>query len=133
MSQSIQPSTPRRWERIIVIGLISVGLLLALFFGFRAFRSFMQIRQYGLKPGVTDVEAIRGWMTVPYIAKAYKVPPEYLFEKIGVPPAGNQHKSLSQLNRERNLEKMALLNAVKEAIRQYQAEHPPFPEAPHER
>lgn len=134
MSQSTPPSgRSSRRERIIIISLIVLGLVLVLFFGFRAVRSYIRIHQTGLHPGVTNVEAIRGWMTIPYIAKAYHVPPNYLFEKVGIPPTGNQDKSLGQLNREYNLEPMAVLNTVKDAIRQYQAEHPPSPEAPHER
>jgi len=134
MSQSIPPSGgASRRERIMVIGLIVLGLALVIFFGFRAVRSYIRLHQTGLRPGVTDVEAIRGWMTIPYIAKAYHMPPDYIFDKAGISPAGNQDKSLAQLNREYNLEPMALLNTVKDAIRQYQAQHPPSPEAPHER
>ncbi len=132
-TQPIQPSIFPRWGRILIIGLVVVGLVLVGFFGWRAVRSYIRIHQTGLKPGVTDVEAIRGWMTIPYIARAYHVPEVYVFEKIGIPSHGNQHKSLSQLNREFVPgERGVILNKVKEAIRQYQAERPPTREIPHE-
>ncbi len=110
----------------MTIGLIALGLILVGFFGVRAVVSFVRLQQTGLQPGVTDPEAIRGWMTIPYIATAYGVPEEYLFEHIGVPAAGNREKSLGQLNREYAFgQPTAILNAVKEAVGQYQREQPP--------
>lgn len=134
MSQSTQSSPSRsRWERTFTIGLIVIGLILILFFGVRTIVSSIRIWQTGLQPGVTDVEAIRGWMTIPYIAIAYGVPEEYIFEQIGIPIEGNQSKSLGQLNREYAAgQPMAILDRVKDAIRRYQAEHPPPVEVNHD-
>ncbi len=134
MSQSTQSSPTRsRWERTFTIGLIVIGLILILFFGVRTVVSYIRIWQTGLQPGVTDVEAIRGWMTLPYIAIAYGVPEEYIFEQMGIPIEGNQSKSLGQLNREYAPgQPMAILDRVKEAIRRYQAKHPPPPEVDHD-
>jgi hypothetical protein len=121
-----------RGEHWLTIGLIILGLILMGFFGFRAMRSFLRIQFTGLEPGVTDVELIRGWMTVPYIATAYGVPEAYIFEQIGVPLQDNQAKSLRRLTADYiDGEPGALLSSVKAAIRQYQAEHPP-PRADHE-
>ena len=127
MTQSSNSSAaPSRWEKRLTTGLIVLGLILILFFGFRAVRSFLRIQFTGLEPGVTDVEQIRGWMTIPYIATAYGVPEDYIFEQIGVPQADNQAKSLRRLNFDYfEGEPEAILEAVKVAIRQYQAEHPP--------
>ena len=132
MTEPIQSSPPAsRRERLVTIGLIVLGLILVGFFGVRAVVSFIRIQQTGLQPGVTDVEAIRGWMTIPYIATAYGVPEEHLFERIGIPAEGNRDKSLGQLNREYAFgQPAAILNAVKEAIRQYQREQPPVTRAP---
>ncbi|MCI0643389.1 MAG: hypothetical protein L0346_00700 [Chloroflexi bacterium] len=130
MTHSIHSSpAPSRRERILTIGLIVLGLILIGFFGFRAVRSFLRIQLTSLEPGVTDVELIRGWMTVPYIATAYGVPEEYIFEQIGVPQEGNQEKALRRLNFDYfEGEPGAILEAVQAAIRRYQAEHPPTPE-----
>ena len=131
MTQQTEPAPKAsRKERIITITLIVVGIILIAFFGFRAVRSFLRIQLTGLDQGVTDVELIRGWMTVPYIATAYGVPEEYIFEHIGVPQEGNQEKALYGLNRQYfGGEPEAILKAVQEAISQYKAEHPPSPEA----
>jgi hypothetical protein len=129
----VAASTPSRWWRVAAIGLILLGLLLVGWFGLRAMRSAIRIQQSGLKPGVTDIAAIRGWMTLPYIAKAYRVPEDYLFEQIGLPQAGNRQKSLGQLNREYVPGAPgAVLSAAQAAIMRYQADHPPPTEAVHE-
>jgi hypothetical protein len=134
MTQANNSSPTRsRREKILTIGLIVVGLILILFFGFRAGRSFLRLQLTGLEPGVTDVELIRGWMTVPYIATAYGVPEEYIFEQIGVPQEGNQKKALRRLNIDYfGGEPEAVLKAVQKAIKQYQAEHPRPTEAKNE-
>jgi len=126
------PTPPRssRTGQILIIGLIVLGVILVLFFGFRAVRSYLRIQQTSLQPGVSDVELIRGWMTIPYIAAAYGVPEAHIFEQIGIPQADNQEKSLGQLNREYAAgEPVVILNKVKEVVRQYQADHPPTPES----
>ena len=130
MNQPPSISSPgSRTGHILIIGLIVLGVILVMFFGFRAVRSYLRIQQTGLQPGVSDVELIRGWMTIPYIAAAYGVPEAYLFKQIGIPPDGNENKSLGQLNREYAPgEQAVILNAAKAAVRQYQAEHPPTPE-----
>jgi hypothetical protein len=127
MTQPTKSSPTRsRREKILTTGLIVVGIILVIFFGFRAVRSFLRIQFTSLEPGVTDVELIRGWMTVPYIATAYGVPEEYIFEQIGVPQEGNQEKALRRLNFDYfEGEPEAILKVIQEAIRQYQVEHPP--------
>ena len=129
MTEPNQPAQPTdRRRQILIVALIVLGLLLVIFFGLRAVRSYVRIRQTGLQPGATDVQAIRGWMTIPYIAKAYGVPEAYIFEQIGLPVEGNQKKSLSQLNREYNQgEPGVILEVVKQAVAAYQAAHQPTP------
>jgi hypothetical protein len=125
-TQTQQPFPPnsRKWQ-IIIISLIVIGLLLIGFFGLRAVRSYIRIQQTGLEQGVTDVELIRGWMTIPYIAKAYQVPEDYLFEQLNLPAEGNRHKSIGELNRTyARGQPGVILEVVKAAIRRYQAEHP---------
>jgi hypothetical protein len=118
------PASAWRWSRILLICLIVLGLFLTIFFGVRAARSYLRIWQTSLQPGVTDVEAIRGWMTVPYVARAYGVPEEIIFERLDIPPEDNRSRSLAQLNRlyapgERGL----ILNMVKQAVKTYLDEH----------
>ena len=110
------PGSPKinRWVLIPLV----LGIVLTAFFGFRAVRSFAQVQLTSLKPGTTDVEAIRGWMTIPYISKMYCVPADYLYKQINVASSGNDQKSLAALNQEYFLgQPGAILPKIKDAIR----------------
>jgi len=96
-------------QRILILGLISLGVLIAGFFGFRALFALREFRKHGGPPPPlaeafekreTDVELIRDWMTVPYISMTFQVNPRKLFDTLGVHPKENQEKSLLQLNEE---------------------------------
>ena len=136
-----QPPSPARQTPWALIALIVVGAALVAYFGMRTARSFAGLRgarpplppppgRGGPPPRMTDVEAIRGWMTIPFIARGYQVPESYLFEQLHIPPQGNQRRSLAGLNRIYAPGKPnAIQLAVQDAIRRYLAEHPPTPEA----
>lgn len=99
-------------QRILVTILILLGILLAGFFGLRAFHAFREFRRHGPPPvpplapmenapaTETDVELIRDWMTIPYIAMTYRVHPKVIFDALEISPRGNEDKSLAQLNEE---------------------------------
>lgn len=95
--------------RTFIVGIILLGLLIAGFFGTRALLAINRFRGHPPPPlpaaeaehaVETDVELIRDWMTVPYIAETYGVPARFLFEALGIPARGNEEKSLAQLNEE---------------------------------
>jgi hypothetical protein len=98
-----------RLQRTLVAVLIIVGVLIVGFFGFRTLHAFREVK--GHRPPhppfspedtvfQTDVELIREWMTIPFIARTYHVPPKALFDAVGVSPKENTEKSLQQLNQE---------------------------------
>lgn len=97
-------------QRTLIAGLIIFGVAIVGFFGWRAFSIFREFRGHGHIPPravpaikqvtETDVELIRDWMTIPYIAQTYHVSAHTLFDAIGIPPRGNAEKSLKQLNEE---------------------------------
>ena len=119
-------------QRLFII-LSILGIVLIGVFGLRTIRSSIRLQKMGLKPGTTEVEAIRGWMTVPYIATAYGVPEEYLFQELAIPSEKNQQKSLSQINWDYAFgKKGVIVEAVKAAIKKYQTEHPLPSPSPHE-
>lgn len=115
------------WGLLILLGVLLVG-----FFGLRTAHAFQQMRQHGLHSSVImDVEEVRDWMTVPHIARTYRVPEPYLFEQLQIPPEENRPKSLDQLNQEYAPDQPSwVLETVKAALRQYQAEHPTPPPSP---
>ena len=98
-------------QRTLIISLIVLGVLVTGFFGLRSLRAFREFRRHGPPPPLaeafdeeapieTDVELIRDWMTVPYIAMTYRVHPKVLFDALGINPRDNDEKSLVQLNEE---------------------------------
>ena len=112
----------RRW----LISVVVVGLLLSAFFGFGAARSMLRIAATGLEAGKSDAESIRGWMTVPYIARVFDLTAEELYARIGVPQAGSDKKSLQTLNKEYFPGKRGYLVAkAKEAVLALGGQRPP--------
>jgi len=97
------------------------------FFGLRAFHAFREFRRHGPPPPLravfteqpmeTDVELIRDWMTIPYLAMTYHVHPKILFDALGINPRDNDEKSLAQLNNEFFPDKPGIvIEVVKAAI-----------------
>ena len=93
-------------QKLLITGLIVLGVLIVAFFGVRAVHAYRHIRDGGFGPGgrrpppasETDVELIRDWMTMSYISKAYGVPDRMLFKELQIPDKGNGEKSLKELN-----------------------------------
>jgi hypothetical protein len=100
--------TPAR-IRMLVFVLIFIGGVIVGFFGLRALRAFREFGGHAPPPPPsagdveqieTDVELIRQWMTIPFISKMYHVPPNVLFDALGIPANKNREKSLQRLNKE---------------------------------
>ncbi|HEX5808088.1 MAG TPA: hypothetical protein VFY25_05440 [Anaerolineales bacterium] len=95
-------------QRTLVLILVAVGAIIVGLYGLRTFRIWRELKEHAAPPGFpemsepieTDVELIRDWMTIPFIAKLYRVPPPVLYRALGISPRGNQDKSLTQLNEE---------------------------------
>lgn len=93
-------------QRNFVAGLIIIGLMIIVIFGLRTFRAFGQFRgqrpppPFSTRPMETDVNLIRDWMTIPFVAKMYHVRAHTLYEALGIPEQGNDEKSLKKLNDE---------------------------------
>jgi hypothetical protein len=114
--------TPKRW-RTLVLGLVTAGVILAGLFGLRTLRAWKEFREHRPPPPFapehieTNVELIRDWMTIPFIAKMYHVRPHILFETVGIPEQGNRDKSLRQLNEEYFPEALGIVETkIKAAI-----------------
>jgi hypothetical protein len=95
--------------RPLIFVLILMGALIVGFFGLRTLHAFREFRGHRPPPPPsaadaesveTDAELIREWMTIPFISKMYHVPPNVLFEALGIPANRNREKSLKQLNKE---------------------------------
>ncbi|HET7145312.1 MAG TPA: hypothetical protein VFI68_14930 [Anaerolineales bacterium] len=90
-------------QRVLVVGLISLGILFTAFFGMRALHAFRRFNGHRPPPPntvETDVELIRDWMTVPFVSRMYQIPDEIIFESLEISPKNNRDKSLMDLNQE---------------------------------
>ena len=122
------------WQKILIIVLIVIGLLITLRFGMRAVRSFGVLRHRPFPPPMeTDVELIRGWMTIPYIAHVYSVPDEILWKSLGIPPMKPdeaRRTDLYHLNQQLFPgQQMEVMLRVKQAILDFQSHLPAPPGA----
>lgn len=120
--------------RILFIALSFLGALLILFFGLRAMRAFRKFDGHRPPPLFagelqTDVENIEEWMTIPFIAHNYGVPPDILFDALDIDPEKNHKKSLKQLNEEYYPDEDGfVIGTVKATILAHQP--PPTPASP---
>jgi hypothetical protein len=112
-----------RWQKALTVFLIGVGLLLFLMYGFRLVRGLLGFRgNDGLRPGITQVEETRPWMTLEYVAISYSVPLPYLTEALGVPNTKEiRTSSLGQLGRDKGLEMEEFMVQVETALADYLA------------
>lgn len=125
-------SRPFPW---LIVILVVAGLALVGFFGWRTFRDHRRWEQRRPIPLATDVETIRGWMTVGYIALTYGVPPPRIFESLGIPEADNIELSIRQLAEKYGRDPADLLQTVQQVIRSHiatRAAEPPRPPPPPE-
>jgi hypothetical protein len=129
------PAKVSKKQRALVIGLIALGVLFTAFFGMRVLHAFKKFDgHHPLPPGrpgkvETDVEFIRNWMTVPFIAELYHVPEPALFDALKIPPdKKNREKSLRDLNREFYPDANGyVLETVKATVKKLQP--PPTPDS----
>jgi hypothetical protein len=120
--------------RPLIFVLILIGGLIVGFFGLRTLHAFREFRGHRPPPPPsaadaerveTDVELIREWMTIPFISKMYHVPPNVLFDALGIPANRNREKSLKRLNEEYfPRAKGIVLENIKAAVREALANQP---------
>ncbi|MEP7133788.1 MAG: hypothetical protein ABI904_02530 [Chloroflexota bacterium] len=126
-------------QKLSIIGLIVLGVLIVAFFGVRAVHAYRHIRDGGFGPGghrpppatETDVQLIRDWMTIPYIANTYGVPDRMLFKELKIPEENNREKSLKVLNDAYFPDQTGIvLEQVKQAITDHRPPAPPTAPSP---
>ena len=98
----------------LAIAAVVLGLVLVAFFGWRAYRQFDRLQQ--VQGGTFSVDSLRGWMTVPYIAKTYAVPEADLYEGLGIPAEGNANLNLRQLIDQYKLDPVSARQAIERVI-----------------
>ena len=114
----------RRHRLVFGIGLI-VALMMTTIFTVRAFHQLSRIRSRADEP-------IRPWMTVPYIARSYGVPPPVLFEALDLQPGPDALRPIGRIAKAQNRPVEAVINTLMDAIEDYRLPEPPDPPEPPE-
>lgn len=127
-------------NRLIIGALILIGGVIVVFFGLRAVHALRHLHGHGPLQGKpppanqTDVTLIREWMTVPYIAHLYNVPPEVVWRSLDIKETEkDRRRSLDSLNNiyypDQPGAALAHVQAVMQAL-QKQDPPPKFPATP---
>jgi len=115
--------TRRGWVALLAGAL----LVLAVFFGARAYRSWQALHRPATA-AITDTTQIQPWMTVRYVARVYRVPRAELAAQLGVAPDGGA--TLLALAHERSVPVGQLVAEVRQDVRDLQARQPPADTGP---
>src|SRR5512133_2177952 len=121
-------------RKVVLVILLVLGLMLTGFFAIRAFHGFQRVRGMKFGGGETNVELIRGWMTVDYITKMYHVPPDVVLSPLNLSVEGNENQSIRSLIRRTGTnDPDAMLEKIKTSINEFQQKDmiptPPRPDS----
>ncbi len=123
MNASPAPSSkPFSIKSILPALAIATGIVLILFFGPRLGRALDRL-PYGAPHGEPPaaVESLRGWMTVPYIARETRVPEPVLWQALGLPRPEGHERSLDDLARLAGQAPGWALAQVRQAVADFRA------------
>lgn len=81
-----------RWGRWPSLLAVVAGLALVVFFSVRAWHQWSYAQR--VESGAVQVEDLRGWMTLAYIEKVYRLPQSRVREVLGLPASGFEERSL---------------------------------------
>ncbi|MGE0312543.1 MAG: hypothetical protein AB7P21_13090 [Lautropia sp.] len=112
-----------RRHRRLALAVLVLGLSLVAFFGLRWWHE-LQFAQHVAR-GEIRVEQVRGWMTLPYLARAHRVAEGALRDAIGAPATGHEQRSLRQWFDALGLDPVAGRRAIEAVILAGSASPPP--------
>lgn len=105
-------------KKALAIGLLGIGLILTVYYGARAVKTYLIIRT--IEQNIENPVELKRWMTIPYLSKRYNIPKDYLYRAINIPTESNDKRSLSYLRKtyyDGDIE--TILLAVQHAIADY--------------
>jgi hypothetical protein len=108
-----------RWRHKALLVLFAASIAITVIFGMRAFH---------FRPHPAVDEPIRPWMSVPYVAHSYHVPPHVLFEKLGIPPQRPpDRRTIAEVARAQNRPVTDVISDLQDAIIRARTPFPPPP------
>lgn len=118
-----------KFALIGVLLLLAVGMtIIATLATIQAFQGYQQ-QSSMLHAG--DVRSVSDWMTIPYIARTYHIPEDYLYQWLHI--TGKQkpvHATLRLLAAHYHRTVNSVIQSVQAAIKAYHAQHPPTRRTP---
>ena len=69
-------------------------------------------------------ETIRPWMSIPYVAHSYRVPPHVLYEALGIPHPPRDRRPIRQIAREQNRPVGEVISVLQRAIARARSQGP---------
>src|SRR5437773_11020490 len=97
------------WQKWIVLGALALVILVTGLSAVPTVRRAMFWRTH-------RDEVIRPWMSIPYVAHSYRVPPHVLYQALGIPPQPHDRRPLKQIAREQNRSVNEVTSVLQDAI-----------------
>jgi hypothetical protein len=97
------------WKQWVMVAALALAVLLTGFFTARTVRRAIYWRLH-------RDEAIRPWMSIPYVAHSHNVPPHVLYEAVGVAPQPHDRRPLREIARQQNRSVDQLVGTLQDAI-----------------
>ena len=110
----------RRWMIVALVLIVIVGIAITSVFAVRMFRRERQL----LQPRETNVSLIAGWMTVDYIGRTFRVPPDELFRELEIPATRRDPRSLNELAAQLGRPPAEMITATRVAVEKLQIAFP---------
>jgi hypothetical protein len=106
--------------------------MLAAFVLAAAFACLFAVRtaRHALYWGRHRDEAIRPWMSVPYVARSYRVPPHVLYRAINLEPRPRDRRPLRELALEQKRSEEELAEELLKAVADFRAHPERYPPPP---
>src|SRR5437870_8263629 len=105
----------KQWFAIAVLAVV---LLITSLFAVRTVRRAVYWRLH-------RDEVIRPWMSIPYVAHSYRLPPQVLYEALKIPPQPHDRRPIREIAREQNLSVDDVIATLQSAIARERTSHPP--------
>src|SRR6476646_4473852 len=105
------------WKQwILLVGFILVVAITSLF----VVRTVRRVNYWR----VHHDEPIRPWMSVPYVAHSYRIPPHILYEALDITPVPRDRRPISHIARDLNRPVDEVVIDLQNAIARERASHP---------
>src|SRR5882724_737181 len=105
------------WKQWVVMAALALVVLATGVFAVRTVQRAMYWRAH-------RDEAIRPWMSVPYVAHSYRVPPHVLYQALGIPLQPHDRRPIKQIAREQNRSVDEVTSILQDAINRARANQP---------